>query len=127
MDKLLLVSPSKDSLSGLASALTKDGDVDLSWAESGSEALERVSESAFDLVVTDETLEDMTGLELAGKLLSVNPMINCASVSSVSSEKFHAVSEGLGLMAQLPIRPGEKDAEKLLQDLRHIKGSLSGA
>jgi CheY-like chemotaxis protein len=127
MLKLLLVSPNKASLSGLASALAEHGDVDLSWAESGEKALEIASDTAIDLVVTDERLGDMTGLEFAGRLLSVNPIINCASVSHLSPENFHEVSEGLGLMAQLPIQPSKEDAEELLQHLRHLKSLTGGA
>ncbi len=121
MLKLLLVSPDKDSLSSLASALVEHGDVDLSWAKSGQSALEIASDTEIDLVVTDEELGDMTGLEFAGRLLSVNPMINCAPVSRLSSENFHEVSEGLGLMAQLPVQPDKERAEELLQCLRYIK------
>jgi CheY-like chemotaxis protein len=126
MLKLLLVSPDQDSLSDLASALVEHSNVDLSWAESGETALNIASGTAIDLIVTDERLGDMTGLEFAGRLLSVNPMINCASVSSLSHEKFHEISEGMGLMAQLPVKPDKEDAEKLLQRLKDIKNLMSG-
>ena len=126
MENLLLVSSDKTPLSDLASALEKDKDVDVSWAKSGLEALKSVSASAFDLVITDEILADMTGFELASKLLSVNPMIHCVSVTTLSQKEYHEKSEGLGLMDPLPDQPGEKDAERLLQDLRRIKGHLSG-
>ncbi len=56
MLKLLIVSPDKNSLSGLASALVEHADVDLSWAESGETALEIASDYVIDLVVTDESL-----------------------------------------------------------------------
>ncbi len=126
MLKLLLVSPDQDSLSDLASALVEHSDVDLSLAESGETALNIASGTAIDLIVTDERLGDMTGLEFAGRLLSVNPMINCASVSSLSHEKFHEISEGMGLMAQLPNKPGKEHAEKLLKRLKDIKNLMSG-
>ena len=126
MLKLLLVSPNEESLSGLASALIEQGDVDLSWAESGEKALDIASYSAIDLVVTDERLGDMTGLAFAGRLLSVNPIINCATVSCLSPKKFHEVSEGLGVMAQLPVQPGKEDAEELLQRLRDLKKLMGG-
>ncbi|MBL7181228.1 MAG: response regulator [Desulfobacterales bacterium] len=122
MLKLLLVSSDKDALSDLASALVQHSDVDLSWAESGTTALSIVSDAAVDLIVTDEMLKDMTGLEFAGRLLAVNPMIHCASVSRLSPEEFHEVSEGMGLMAQLPVKPDEAQAEALLQRLKYIKG-----
>ena len=124
MFKLLLVSPDEASLSGLASALAEYGDVDFSWAESGEQALNVVSNTAIDLVITDERLGDMTGLEFADRLLSVNPRVNCAAVSQITPENFHDASVGLGLMAQLPVRPGKEDAEKLIQCLRHLKGLI---
>jgi len=127
MLKLLLVTPDKDSLSGLSSALVEHGDVDLSLAESGKTALDIASGTAIDLVVTDEKLGDMTGLEFAAILLSVNPMINCACVSRLSPEKLHEASEGLGLMAQLPIKPGKEHAEELLERLKYIKNLTAGA
>jgi DNA-binding NarL/FixJ family response regulator len=124
MMKLLLVSPDKSSLSELASALKEHDDVELLTTESGEKALAMVSESAVDLVVTDEELGDMTGLEFARRLISLNPMINCATVSGLEPERFHEVSEGLGLMDQLPTRPGKEDAERLLRNLRLIKGEI---
>ena len=125
MFKILLVSPDKNSLNNLASALMEHADVDLSWAKSGKTALEIVTDSAIDLVVTDESLGDITGLEFAGRLLSVNPMINCASVSHLSPEKFHEISEGLGIMVQLPFQPCKEHAEELLQRLKKIKMLMS--
>jgi len=119
--KLVLVSPDKKSLSGLSSALAAHSDVELFWANSGKTALDIASGAAVDLVVTDEGLGDMTGLELAGKLLSVNPMINYASVSRLSPEEFHEASEGLGVLAQLPIKPSKEHAEELVQRLKYIK------
>ena len=119
---LLLVSHDKNSLSDLSSALADHSDVELLWAGSGKAALDIASSgTTIDLVVADEGLGDMTGLELAGKILSVNPMINCASVSRLSPEEFHEASEGLGVLAQLPIKPGKKHAEELVQRLKYIK------
>ena len=125
--RLLLVSSEKSFLSGLTLALKTHGDIDLAWAESGEKALDSVSNAPVDLVVTDEKLEDMTGLELVRQLLTINPMVNCATVSALSHEAFHEASEGLGLMAQLPPQPGEKEAEALLQQLRKLKNLTAGS
>lgn len=124
---LLLVSREKGSLSGLASSLKKHNDVVLSCSESGEEALDKISKSPVDLVVTDQHLGDMTGLELVLKMLSINPMVNCAAISSLSHEDFHEAAEGLGLLAQLPPQPGEKEAGALLQQLRDLKNLTAGA
>jgi two-component SAPR family response regulator len=40
-----------------------------------------LSGTPLDLVVVDEKLGDMTGIEFIETLVSVNPMINCAAVS----------------------------------------------
>ena len=125
MHRLLLVTSNKDSFSLLASSLAAQDGVDLSWAQSGAKALDMISDTAFDLVVTAERLDDMTGLEFAAKLISINPMINCAAASSLSPEDFHEASEGLGLMDQLSPRPGKEEAETLLQRLVFLKDRMS--
>jgi CheY-like chemotaxis protein len=124
MLKLLLVSPDEDSLSGIAAALKEHDDVEFLTAKSGQKALAIVSKNAVDLVVTDEELGDMSGLEFARRLISLNPVINCACVSHLGPG-YHEASEGLGLMDQLPIRPGKEDAERFLRNLRLIKGKIS--
>ncbi len=126
MIRLLLVTPYKNSLLKLASAMEKYNDVELTWIDSGQKALDKLSKTSMDLVVTDKELGDMTGLEFAEKLVRVNPVINCAVLSSLPSDEFHEASEGLGIFAQFPLRPGKADAEKLLNDLRKLKDLTAG-
>jgi two-component SAPR family response regulator len=126
MIRLLLVTPYKKSLFELASVMEKNDDVELTWTESGKKALDMLSETSVDLVVTNEELGDMTGLEFANKLLRVNPMINCAVLSPLPSDEFHEASEGLGVFAQLPLRPVKEDAEKLLKHLKNLKNLTDG-
>ena len=120
MISLLLVSTEKDSLSDVSRHFEQRDGITTHLAGSGKKALEMISEQDFDLVLSDQTLEDMTGLEFAKKLVSTNPMINCAAVSSLSHEEFHEASEGLGLLMQLPVRPGKQDAVALMQRLEEI-------
>ena len=122
MISLLMVCTKRESLSDFVTALEKYDDVDMSWAESGSSALEAVSGKAFDLAVTDEDLEDMTGIEFAQKLVTLNPLINCAAVSGLASDAFHEATEGLGLLMQLPPCPDKAQARKLFELLKHILG-----
>lgn len=121
MYTILLVSKVKAGLSELSSALETNKDVNLLWTKSGTHALDMVSDTPVHLVLTDEELEDMTGLNLARELLRVNPMINCAAVSPLSPDDFHEASEGLGLMAQLPPHPGPEQAGKLIQRLKELQ------
>ena len=124
--KLLLVTPTRKTLGDFASALKTNEEVEFLWAESGGNALAIAAETFVDLVVIDTVVGDMTGLDLAEKMLSVNPMINCTVVSLLTSKEFHEVSEGLGLLAQLPGNPGKEHAEDLLQLIKNIKGRLAG-
>jgi len=120
MINLLLVSSGDDSLSTLAAALAKHNDVHVMQEKSGAAALEKVTSQNYDLIISDETLDDMSGLELAEKVIKINPMTNCAAVSSLSQDDFHEASEGLGMMTQLPVHPAEAQAEDILKRLRKI-------
>jgi response regulator RpfG family c-di-GMP phosphodiesterase len=123
--KLLLVTPTRKALGDFASALKTNDEVELLWAESGGNALAIAAETFVDLVVIDTVVGDMTGLDLAEKMLSVNPMINCTVVSLLTSKEFHEASEGLGLLAQLPENPEKEHAEDLLLRIKNIKGRLA--
>ena len=123
---ILVASPDKDSLFELESALAEHDNVCLLRAESVNKTLDLASEKAIDLIIADESLGDTTGLELAAGLLSINPMITCSVVSGLTPEEFHGASEGLGIMAQLPIHPGKEHAESLLHRLRQIKNLTKG-
>ena len=125
MNPVLIASRDNTSLSNL-SAVLKENDVQVFIAESGANALSMISEQKFDLVIADETLSDMTGLEFARKLVSVNPMINCAMISSLSPEDFHEASEGLGILMQIPPEPDKVHAENLLNHLNKILRMTAG-
>ena len=124
MIKLLMVTPEKMLFNEFALALAQYDDVDLSWAGSGQKALEIASVTPLDLVVVDEKIGDMTGIEFIEAIVSRNPMISCAAVSPLPSDEFHEVSEGLGILEQLPAPPGAKDAENLLKRFNHLKNLL---
>ncbi|MBW2014002.1 MAG: response regulator [Deltaproteobacteria bacterium] len=126
MIRLLLVTPYRKSLFELASAMDEYDGVELTWTESGQKALAKLSETSVDLVITDKELGDMTGIEFAEKLVRVNPMINCAVLNSLPSDEFHEASEGLGVFAQLPLRPSRDDAENLLKRLKNLKDLTTG-
>ncbi|MGD8982021.1 MAG: response regulator [Desulfobacterales bacterium] len=126
MIKILLVTSEKEPFSKFDKVLKQKDDVELSWAATGQKALETLSNNPVDLVIVNENIGDMTGIEFMKKLLSINPMINCAAVSPLSSDEFHEASEGLGVLVQLPVDPGELEAEDLLKRLKHLKDLTAG-
>ncbi|MFC1577457.1 response regulator [Thermodesulfobacteriota bacterium] len=119
MLKILLVSIDKTSMSALKAGF-EEHDVQTGWAESGGDALSMIAQRDFNLVVTDENLGDMTGLEFIKNVVSQNPMVNCAAVSTLLPEDFHEASEGLGILMQLPVRPKPEYAKELLEHLKSI-------
>lgn len=119
MLRIMLAGRDQASLSDLKAGLAKS-DVHIVWAESGGIGMSMITKGNFDLIITDENLGDMTGLDFIQKIVSKRPMVNCAAVSSLTSEDFHEASEGLGILMQLPVRPGQEHAEILLGQLKHI-------
>jgi hypothetical protein len=83
-----------------------------------------VAERAVDLLVADEFLADMTGLDLIKMVVSKRPMVSCAVVSSLSPADFHEAGEGLGILMQLPVGPGREDARQLHGHLINILNTV---
>jgi DNA-binding response OmpR family regulator len=123
MISILLVSRNKASLSELKAGLEAYGGK-ISWAETGTNALSMVAERAVDLLVADEFLADMTGLDLIKMVVSKRPMVSCAVVSSLSPADFHEAGEGLGILMQLPVGPGREDARQLHGHLINILNTV---
>ncbi len=124
MVRVMLVSKDSASLKGLESGLGKRNGVELVIVTSKNEALERVEKNTIDVVVTDAELADEEPLALVTEIMQKRPLINCAMVNSLPPEDFHEYTEGLGVFMQLPLSPGEKEAEKMLEILDSIDALL---
>lgn len=121
MYNIVIVTSRKEDLGDFGRALeTAEKRISLQWVGFGSDALAVASESTPDLLVVDETLADMDGLTLIRKLLGINAMINTALISPLSSSEFHKATEGLGILSNLPLSPGEIDAREILTRLSGI-------
>jgi DNA-binding NtrC family response regulator len=119
MIRILIAGGDRSTLSAFKTALD-ESDAQITCLASGRRALSAISERGFDLLVADEHLGDMTGLELIRSVVAGQPMLNCAVVSSLSPGDFHEASEGLGILMQLPVAAGKKEADGLLEHLRKI-------
>ncbi|MDJ0817188.1 MAG: hypothetical protein QNJ58_13340 [Desulfobacterales bacterium] len=124
MIDILLVCRCKSALSPLDIGLAAHG-VNITWADSGAMGICMMASSSFDLVVADENLDDITGLEFVRNAVSRNPMVNCAAVSSLNPKKFHEASEGMGILMQLPVKPGREHANMLMNRLNRILNAVS--
>ena len=126
MIRTLFISPADSRASGLAAVLAGYKDIKLVQAESGAAGLVAAKDCVPHLVIADEELGDMSGLEFAEKLLRVNAMMNCALVSSLSHEDFHEQSEGMGVLAQLQADGDKKQIDALFAQVNVIAGLMGG-
>ena len=118
MPRILLVADQVEPLDELAQTLSAEKEIEVVWAHDGEAAMESVAADSPTLVVVDASIAGDSGLDLIQRLISVDAFIQTAAVSPLPHDAFHEASEGLGIMAQLPPRPSQTDALKLLQTLR---------
>ena len=121
MPRILMVTNKRENLASLARALGAEETVTVDWAFKREQALERVGAYRPDLVVVDEYIGYLNNLEFIRQILQVDAFAPAAAVSRLPREAFHDVAEGLGILAQLPPRPGVWEAEQLLALLDSIR------
>jgi DNA-binding response OmpR family regulator len=120
MLKLMIITPNPSGLADFAREIKETGRFEILWAHTGRSGLSELTRNPVELAVVDESLGDMTGLTFVEKLVTLNPMINCALVSSRPADEFHEISEGLGILAQLPPHPDKNQARDLIRHLENI-------
>ena len=122
MLRIVLATARQEAIHPFAEGLASDPEVRLEQVSSGAEALGAVRTDSPHLVIIDSALPDTESLSLVKDLLMVNAMVNTAVVSPLSDQEFHEASEGLGVLARLPLAPGKSDAAELLRKLRQVLG-----
>jgi len=124
---LTIVFVAKDfsRFSVLVDRLKQEQDVELVPVATGKAGLDTLRGKRLDLVIVDEQLDDMSGIDFVKQFVNVNPLANTAIVGSLPEDDFHEVTEGLGVLMQLPPHPGKTDAERLLTVLAKISSLLT--
>lgn len=124
---IVFVAKNFSRFSILVTRLRREQDVELIPVATGAAGLTQLKGKPLDLVIVDEQLDDMSGIEFVKQLIKVNPLANTAIVGSLADETFHEVTEGLGVLMQLPSQPTEQDVEALLAVLAKISGLMPAA
>ena len=122
MLRILLASERLEMTHPFVRALSADTQVQLDRVASAGKTLEAVRVSAPHLALIDHELPDSEPLTLVSQILRINAVVNSAVLSPLSEEEFHEESEGLGVLARLPLEPEKEDAAKLLGRLRKVLG-----
>ncbi len=97
-ESLLAVDDLPEMRDMLRVMLRKNGYVNLNMAESGKQALKQIAQKPIDLVITDWSMPNMTGIELL-KHIKGDPQLYTIPVMMVSDERasdkvLYAVEEG---------------------------------
>jgi CheY-like chemotaxis protein len=120
----VLAVKDKQTFRDLAQELQKYP-VEIQWTDSGKAVLDFLSQTtaqgkAIDLVITDETLTDMSGRNLVEQVIMKSPVTNCVAASALSSDQFHEKFEGLGVLMQLPLTPDAESGKELVRILKKL-------
>ena len=119
MVSALMVSHYKSFFEKIECVLVENN-IKTDWNETGAKALSTIMAKPIDLIIIDEKLPDIAGKELVKKVISKKPMINCVVASPLIKKEFHKAYEGFGVLMQFPVISGKKEAQKLLERLKHI-------
>ena len=122
---IVFIAKDFSRFSVLVDRLKQEQDVELVPVATGAAGLAKLKGKRLDMVIVDEQLDDMSGIDFGKQFLNVNPLANTAIVGSLPKGEFHEVTEGLGVLMQLPSHPGKADAEQLLAILAKISGLLA--
>lgn len=117
MIRILIVALDQNVLFNFITGLEKNNG-HVTRVKTCDEAFLKLEKEKFDLIITDNLLDH--GIECVEKLIASNPMLNCAVISALPPDEFHEITEGMGILMQLPTHPLEKDAIKLLEHLNTI-------
>ncbi len=122
---ITLVSEDIDNFTSLLEGLkTYHSGIELVTVVGGGTGVQWLAENSADVVIADEQLGDMSGIDFVKQLVKKNPLINTAIVSQLGEEDFHHATEGLGVLMKLPLNPPAEIAKQLFAILKKIGALL---
>jgi len=117
---ILLVTSRADQLAAFEQALRSDANVELITIGTAEEAIDAAVRLVPVMAIVDQQVPGGEALGIVQRLLSVNAFIHTAVLTDMDEAVFHERSEGLGVLAGLPLRPDSADAVDLLAKLREM-------
>jgi DNA-binding response OmpR family regulator len=103
-----------------AKALAHHCRTDVTHVRSDAEAVDAAREKMPSLMIIDQDLGHIPGIELVPRLLRINAMIHTALVSDQPEEIFHDRTEGLGILMKLSPLPNRQEAVHLCERLSGV-------
>jgi CheY-like chemotaxis protein len=114
--KLLIVEDNADQARSMV-ALLDEKNVDITVAATGREAIERLSSNAFDCLVLDLGLADMSGFELLDHIQKMDQARRLPIIVHSGRELTHDDERRLKRYAESIIIKGAKSPERLLNEV----------
>ncbi len=121
MPELMIVTKSPGAWASFAAVLAARTGSSLGWVQGREAALARLRQGPVELAVVDTGGDDAAAQALVRDMLMVSALTNNAVVSGLPADEFHEAYEGLGVLAQLPPRPGRAQALELADRLAALK------
>ena len=124
MKQAVFVNRDKAQFKELEQMLARHS-IEVKWCATGKELLSLIADTPkgqwIDLVIMEEVLPDMDAKALVEAVTTQSPMTNCVITGTMDKKKFHDVHEGYGVLMQLPVQPGQDDAQNLEEHLKKIR------
>lgn len=118
---VLVITPRRAFWEELSPAFAAH-EASLRFASTQEEAGNMLKARRADLAVLDLDVDAAELRRAVVGILSIDAMVNMASVCGMGEETFHSAMEGLGLIMDLPRTPEAGDVDRLLKALRVILG-----
>ena len=106
LTNILVVDDEPNSLFGICQALNEEG-LKAIPAQNGKEALEIVRSDSIDLLITDERMPDLTGMQILGEVKKFNPGIPVILITAYGSVTLavEALKQGAFYFFEKPVFP----------------------
>ena len=117
MDKSILIVEDNPNMSSLLEEMLEVFDCKSVRASSGQEALEKLSQESFSMVITDVKMPNMTGLELLKNIKEKTPELPVVLISGYSIKE-------IGQAADTPKPDGFLSKPFLMSDIEELLNKL---
>ncbi|MBI5923554.1 MAG: response regulator [Betaproteobacteria bacterium] len=112
MSARILVVDDEDIVIQCCLRILKEGTYQVEYVKSGLEAVKKIAESHFDLIILDFMMPKMDGMEVLKRVREMQPGIKVIMVTGLDQTQTAQRAKDLGAFAYLP-KPFDPDDLKL--------------
>ena len=127
MLRIIFAAKNYAGFGDLVERLRQEPEIELIPVSTASSVKKTLTEQEIHLIIAAEELEDCSGADCIRKVAMQFPLVHTALCSPLDDKAFHAATEGLGVLLQLPPQPGRVDAERILERMAHIASLMQCA